>query len=164
MGYTPLQVIPPAAATPFDPAPYPTAVSFDPYADLLLVGSSSGTVTSYCSPATLERHAVYCAHGSKGFGTYSTMRMGFGTGEVAQLKVVEKEIWSLTEGGLAGARRGGLIRWNVRYITYPYRALSVSLTARLRTGAAAILSLPCEPSIQTRLILTRLSLGERELD
>ncbi|KAH8081265.1 ubiquitin carboxyl-terminal hydrolase-domain-containing protein [Filobasidium floriforme] len=113
MGYTPLQVIPPAAATPFDPAPYPTALSFDPYADLLLVGSSSGTVTSYCSAVSLERHAVYCAHGSKGFGTYSTMRMGFGAGEVRQLKVVDKEIWSLTEGGLAGAKRGGLVRWTV---------------------------------------------------
>lgn len=116
MGYTPLQVIPPAAATPFDPAPYPTALSFDPYADLLLVGSSSGTVTSYCSAVSLERHAVYCAHGSKGFGTYSTMRMGFGAGEVRQLKVVDKEIWSLTEGGLAGAKRGGLVRWTVRYV------------------------------------------------
>jgi hypothetical protein len=116
MGYTPLQVVPPVAATPFDPAPYPTALSFDPYADLLLVGSSSGTVTSYCNPISLERHAVYCAHGSKGFGTYSTMRMGFGTGEVRQLRVVDKEIWSLTEGGLAGAKRGGLVRWTVRYV------------------------------------------------
>jgi PAB-dependent poly(A)-specific ribonuclease subunit 2 len=112
--YTPLQVIPPAPPSPYDPAPYPTALSFDPYANLLLVGSSSGTVTSYCSPLSLERHAVYPAHGSKGFGTYSTMRIGYGTGEVRQLKVVDKEIWSLTEGGLAGARRGGLVKWTVR--------------------------------------------------
>ena len=127
MVYTPLQLVPPAPASPYDPAPYPTALSFDPYADLLLVGSSSGTVTSYCSPATLERHAVYSAHGSKGFGTYSTMRMGFGTGEVTQLKVVDKEIWSLTEGGLAGARRGGLVRWTVRYVIVILLGRSISL-------------------------------------
>jgi PAB-dependent poly(A)-specific ribonuclease subunit 2 len=160
MGYTPLQVIPPAAATPFDPVPYPTALSFDPYADLLLVGSSSGTVTSYCSAVSLERHAVYCAHGSKGFGTYSTMRMGFGAGEVRQLKVVDKEIWSLTEGGLAGAKRGGLVRWTVRYVVVDslmYHGHPVT-----HSRLVAILCSHYALSTRTRSILTKLLPVERE--
>jgi hypothetical protein len=160
MGYTPLQVIPPAAATPFDPAPYPTALSFDPYADLLLVGSSSGTVTSYCSAVSLERHAVYCAHGSKGFGTYSTMRMGFGAGEVRQLKVVDKEIWSLTEGGLAGAKRGGLVRWTVRYVVVDSLMYYCHPEAHLQP-----IAIHCSHyvlSTRTRSTLTKLSPVERE--
>lgn len=32
------------------------------------------------------------------------------------IRVVEKEVWALTEGGLGGVRRGGLSRWNVRCV------------------------------------------------
>jgi PAB-dependent poly(A)-specific ribonuclease subunit 2 len=114
--YTPLQLIPPLPPSPYDPAPYPTVLCFDPYADLLHVGSSAGLVSDFCSPLALSRHATYAAHGSKGFGTYSTMRIGYGVGQVKDLQVTDKEVWSLTEGGLAGARRGGLVKWTVRYV------------------------------------------------
>lgn len=42
------------------------------------------------------------------------MRMGYSAGQVNDIKVVDgKEVWSLTEGGLTGANRGGVIKWSV---------------------------------------------------
>lgn len=113
MTYTPIQYIPPLPPTPYDPSPYPTYLTFDPYSDLLFVGTSSGSVQSYCSPLNLSRHVTYPAHGARTFGTYSSSA-GTGLGEVKGIEAVDKEVWTLTEGGIGGRKRNGIANWSAR--------------------------------------------------
>lgn len=132
MSFQPYQLIPPLGPSPWDPTPYPTALAFDPYADLLFVGTSAGTVVDFCGATDLVRHATYTAHGSKGFGTYSTAGMGY-AGEVKQLDVAEKEVWSLTEGGIAGVKRGGLVKWTARCELWSIRNRHELTTPKIAT-------------------------------
>jgi PAB-dependent poly(A)-specific ribonuclease subunit 2 len=106
--YTPLQLIPPLPPTPYDPVPFPTTLAFDPYADLLDVGTSAGTVVSYSSPLSLTQHVTYPAHGAKNFSNF----MGFEVGEVREIMMTEREVCSLTPGGVGGRTRGGMARWS----------------------------------------------------
>lgn len=106
--YTALQLIPPLPPAPYDPVPFPTTLAFDPYADLLNVGTSAGTVVSYSSPLSLTRHVTYPAHGAKSFSNF----MGFEVGEVREMMMTEREVWSLTPGGAGGRTRGGMARWS----------------------------------------------------
>lgn len=121
--YTPLQLIPPVVPpiTPFDPtpivAPLPSTIAFDPYSDVLYVGDSSGLLSSFCSPLNLSRHATYPVHGSKKShlktrsrttALYDAQRFG-----VRDIKVTEKQVWSLSDGGLGGRRRGGAALWKI---------------------------------------------------
>ncbi|KAJ9099926.1 hypothetical protein QFC21_003931 [Naganishia friedmannii] len=114
--YTPLQLIPPLPPTPYDPVPFPTTLAFDPYADLLDVGTSAGTVVTYSSPLSLTQHVTYPAHGAKNFSNF----MGFEVGEVREIMMTEREVCSLTPGGVGGRTRGGIARWSA---TDPQRGL-----------------------------------------
>lgn len=110
--YTPLQLIPPLPPAPYDPVPIPTTLAFDPYADLVNIGTSAGTVVSYSSPLSLTRHVTYPAHGAKSFSNF----MGFEVGEVREMMMTEREVWSLTPGGAGGRTRGGMARWSATWV------------------------------------------------
>jgi PAB-dependent poly(A)-specific ribonuclease subunit 2 len=104
--YAPLQLLtlPPTA---LDPAPIATALTVDPFSDLLWVGSSSGLVTSLCSPLSLTRNVQFPAHGALGGF------MGHAAG-VREIRVTDRDVWTLTEGGVGGRKRGGAVKWSVR--------------------------------------------------
>lgn len=107
MEYNPLQLLPlPPSAV--ETNPIPTCLAIDPYSDLLWVGSSSGIVTALCSPLSLTRNVQFPAHGAKPAG-----RMSFGVSMgVRELRITDREVWSLTDGGVGGRRRGGATKWS----------------------------------------------------
>ncbi|ORX33274.1 ubiquitin carboxyl-terminal hydrolase-domain-containing protein [Kockovaella imperatae] len=106
--YNPLTLIllPP---THTDPKPLPTALAIDPLADLLWCGSSTGVVSTYCSPSHLSPNVRFPAHGADASGSL----LSGGSGSVRGIRVTDREVWTLTEGGVGGRRRGGAAKWNV---------------------------------------------------
>jgi PAB-dependent poly(A)-specific ribonuclease subunit 2 len=115
MDYAPLQLVSPLPVTGFGAVPYATALAFDPYADLLHVGSSAGSVTSLCSPLALDRYVYYGAHGAVGFGPFSSKHLGSPAG-VHAIRITEKEVRTLTEGGLGARRRNGVGKWKIEWV------------------------------------------------
>ena len=106
--YNPLNLfsIPPQA---LDPNPLATSLTVDSFSDVLWVGTSSGTVSAYCSPLTLSRNVQFPAHGSRtaGYAVPGVIR------SVNEIQVSDREVWTLTEGGIGGRKRGGAPKWNV---------------------------------------------------
>ena len=120
--YTPLQLLP-LPPTAVDPRPIPTALTVDPFSDLLWVGSSSGLVTSLCSPLGLTRNVQFPAHGAKSLTGY----MGHATNmSVKEIRVTDRDVWTLTDGGVGGRRRGGAVKWSVRYVQLSRLELTVA--------------------------------------
>ena len=105
--FNPLHLVP-LPPQVLDPKPFPTALTVDPYSDLLWVGTSSGSVSALCSPLSLHRNVHFPAHSSHVHG-YAP---GTGRG-VKEIRVTDRDVWTLTEGGIGGRRRGGAPRWNV---------------------------------------------------
>lgn len=112
--YNPLQLLP-LPPTALDPRPIATALTVDPFSDLLWVGSSSGLVTSLCSPLSLTRNVQFPAHGAKSVTGY----MGHAPNmSVKEIRVTDRDIWTLTDGGVGGRRRGGAVKWSVRCVQH----------------------------------------------
>ncbi|KAK4684555.1 PAB-dependent poly(A)-specific ribonuclease subunit 2, partial [Tremellales sp. Uapishka_1] len=112
--YNPLQLLPPLPPFTWDPKPVPSALTVDPFSDILWVGSSAGITTAYCSPLSLVQNVQFPAHGSKPPGQYV---LGKGTHRAVQeIRVTDREIWTLTEGGIGGRKRSGMAKWNVRTV------------------------------------------------
>jgi PAB-dependent poly(A)-specific ribonuclease subunit 2 len=107
--YAPLQLLqlPP---TVLDANPIPTALTIDPFSDLIWVGSSSGLVSALCSPASLTRNVQFPAHGAQAVGGY----MGHASSmAVKEIRVTDRDVWTLTDGGVGGRKRGGAVKWSV---------------------------------------------------
>lgn len=125
--YNPLQLLPPLPpGRDFKPA-RPSALTVDPFSDILWVGSSNGIVSSFCSPLSLTRNVQFPAHG----GSPSDATVGrhpndqfqlidgkraSGDRSVREIRVTDRDIWTLTEGGVGGRRRGGVAKWSVRLV------------------------------------------------
>lgn len=110
MAYKPLSLfhLPPQVA---DPKPVPSALAVDGYADTLWVGSASGHVIAFASPLTLTRNVQFPAHGASKAREFVPMP-GIHAG-VRQIRVTDREVWTLAEGGISGRKRGGAPRWSV---------------------------------------------------
>ncbi|CED82537.1 pab-dependent poly-specific ribonuclease subunit pan2 [Phaffia rhodozyma] len=89
---------------------YPISLVFDPYADLLWSGSSTGLVQSFSSPASFTRNVCFPAHGSKPLGI-TQAGLAINSPAVREIWVGDREIISLTERGLGGRKRGGAAKW-----------------------------------------------------
>ncbi len=113
--YSLLQLVSPLPVTGFTANPYPTVLTFDTYSDLLHIGSSTGTVTCLSSPLGLDRYVYYPAHGALGFGPFSSSHLGAPAG-VQAIRVTEKEVRTLTEGGLSARRRNGVGKWKIEWV------------------------------------------------
>lgn len=110
MNYNPLHLLP-LPPTALDPKPIPTSLTLDPFSDVLWVGTSSGIVSALCSPLTLTRNVHFPAHGCKaGGGGFSQQ----GVSAVREVRVTDRDVWTLTEGGIGGRKRGGAPKWTVR--------------------------------------------------
>ena len=94
---------------------HPTSLVFDPYADLLWTGSSTGHVQSFSSPQSFTRNVCFPAHGATGIQQWSAS----GKGGVKEMFVGDREIVTLGERGLGGRKRGGLAKWSVRSVQSP---------------------------------------------
>ena len=105
--YNPLNLLP-LPATPTELKPVPTAITVDPFADLIWVGTSNGLVSAYCSPSHLTPNVRFPAHGAN-----TTAFLPGSSSAVQDIRVTDRDVWTLTEGGVAGRRRGGLTRWTV---------------------------------------------------
>lgn len=117
--YNPLHLIP-LPPHPTDPKPIPTAVTIDPFSDLLWVGTSTGTVSALCSPLLLTPNVRFPAHGSQ-----PNVFLGGGmTRGVSKIRVTDREVWTLTEGGISGRKRGGAAKWTVSDPTRGLRSMS----------------------------------------
>lgn len=121
--YNPLHLLP-LPPTPTDPKPLPTALTIDPFADLLWVGTSSGHTSALCSPLHLTPNVRYPAHGSH---TNAFLTGGMGRG-VKAIRVTDREVWTLTEGGIGGRKRGGAVKWSVSDPTRGLRSMSPNPT------------------------------------
>ncbi|WWD08075.1 hypothetical protein V865_006185 [Kwoniella europaea PYCC6329] len=115
MTYNPLHLLtlPP---TSIDPKPISTVISIDSFSDTIWLGTSSGTITALCTPLSLTRNVQFPAHGSKlasvAQGGYLNMAAGINMA-VRELRITDRDIWSLTEGGVSGRKRGGVVKWSV---------------------------------------------------
>lgn len=105
--YKPHRLLPPASSIPS----YPTSLVFDPFADLLWAGSSSGHVQSFSSPSSFTKNVAFPAHGATVLQGGWT---GLGKSGVKEMMVGEREIVTLGDKGLGGRKRGGLVKWSVR--------------------------------------------------
>jgi PAB-dependent poly(A)-specific ribonuclease subunit 2 len=110
--YSPLQLfpLPPQGQ---DPKPIPTAISIDPFSDTIWLGSANGSVSAWCSPVSLSRNVHFPAHGAQQMG--GLLHPGYSPA-VKEIRVTDREIWTLTEGGIGGRKKGGLVKWNVRCV------------------------------------------------
>lgn len=120
--YNPLNLLtlPPQS---LDAKPTPTALAVDPYADILWVGTSSGIVSAYCSPLSLASNIRFPAHGARPLGGSGYIAPGQGP-NVKEIRVSDREIWTLAEGGVGGRRRGGAVKWNVSDPTRSLRSMA----------------------------------------
>lgn len=84
---------------------HPTALLFDPYADLLWQASSSGHVQSFHSPHAFARNVAFPAAG--------VLQARAGGGGVREMWIGEREVVTLGERGLGGRKRGGAVKWTV---------------------------------------------------
>ncbi|ORY23812.1 ubiquitin carboxyl-terminal hydrolase-domain-containing protein [Naematelia encephala] len=121
--YNPLHLLPlPPQA--LDVKPVATSVHVDSYSDVLWVGTSSGLVSALCTPLALTRYVQFPAHGAN---TGVFMPTGTGRG-VKQIRVTDREVWTLTEGGVGGRRRGGAPKWTVSDSTRSLRSMTPNPT------------------------------------
>ncbi len=120
--YNPLHLLPlPPHA--FDSKPLTSALTVDPFSDLLWVGTSSGSVSALCSPLSLSRNVHFPAHGS------TAPAYGPGTSRaVKEIRVTDREVWTLSEGGVGGRRRGGAPKWTVSDPTRSLRSMTPNPT------------------------------------
>ena len=95
-----------------DPKPVPAALAIDAYADMLWVGSAGGLVSAFVSPLTLTRNVQFPAHGAGPAPREFTSMPGMHAG-VRQIRVTDREVWTLADGGMSGRKRGGAPRWSV---------------------------------------------------
>jgi hypothetical protein len=112
-------------------ASHPTSLVFDPYADLLWTGSSTGHVQSFSSPQSFTRNVAFPAHGKGG---------------VKEMFVGDREIVTLGERGLGGRKRGGLAKWSVRSVR-PYIRGLLSMAVRI-THVQKLLTMCSDRSAQ----------------
>lgn len=124
MNYNPLSLfpLPPQVR---DPKPTPSALAIDGYADILWVGSAGGLVSAFASPLTLTRNVQFPA---LGVDTREYSSMPGLTGGVRQIRLSDREVWTLAEGGVAGRKRGGAPRWSVADPSRSLRAMTPSPT------------------------------------
>lgn len=47
-----------------------------------------------------------------------------GSMAVKEIRVTDRDIWTLTDGGVGGRKRGGAVKWSVRYV----RPVTMDLT------------------------------------
>lgn len=111
MTYNPLSLFPLPPQVP-DPKPVPAALAVDGYADMLWVGSQGGLVSAFASPLTLTRNVQFPAHGAATKGREFVAMPGIHAG-VRQIRVTDREVWTLADGGISGRKRGGAPRWSV---------------------------------------------------
>lgn len=78
-----------------------SCLRFDPYSELLWVGSASGQVSSHFG-ADLQRYTSYAAHGT-----------GQGAAGVRALHLDERHVFSAGENGLHASSRKGMTRWDL---------------------------------------------------
>ncbi|GMK57719.1 hypothetical protein CspeluHIS016_0405530 [Cutaneotrichosporon spelunceum] len=124
MTYNPLSLFPlPAQVT--DPKPVPSALAVDGYADMLWVGSAGGIVSAFASPLTLTRNVQFPAHGT--FKSLDFVALP-GIHGVRQIRVTDREVWTLADGGIGGRKRGGAPRWSVTDATCSLRAMTPAPT------------------------------------
>ncbi|KAK8846644.1 PAB-dependent poly(A)-specific ribonuclease subunit PAN2 [Kwoniella newhampshirensis] len=110
MNYNPLHLLslPPQS---IDPKPIPTTLTIDPFSDVLWIGTSSGSVSALCTPLSLTRNVQFPAHGARPVGPYLP-HQGVSPA-VKEIRVTDRDVWTLTEGGVGGRKRGGAAKWNV---------------------------------------------------
>lgn len=114
--YNPLQLLA-LSPTRLDPKPIPSCITVDPFSDLIWVGTSTGSVNAYCNPLQLAPNVRFPATGS------ARPALGFLPGfhgGVREIRVTDREVWTLTEGGVGGRKKGGQTRWSV---TDPLRGM-----------------------------------------
>lgn len=114
--YNPLQLFP-IPIRQGESKSFPTAITVDPYSDLIWVGTSTGSVNAFCDPLQLAPNVRFPAHGSSKQG--KKFIPGF-NGFVREIRVTDRDVWTLTEGGVGGRRKGGQPRWSV---TDPMRGM-----------------------------------------
>ncbi|WRT65143.1 uncharacterized protein IL334_002085 [Kwoniella shivajii] len=129
--YQPLHLLP-LPPLSIDPKPIPTSISIDPFSDSIWIGTSSGTVTALCTPLSLTRNVQFPAHGSKSATGYlnptTGMGMGMGSMAVREIRVTDRDVWTLTEGGVGGRKRGGAAKWTVSDPTRSLRTMTPNPT------------------------------------
>ncbi|KAL1408168.1 poly(A)-specific ribonuclease [Vanrija albida] len=120
--YNPLSLfpLPPQAS---DPKPVPAVLAVDSFSDMLWVGSSNGLVSAFASPLTLTRNVQFPATGGGGSRDFLP-----NLHSVRKIRVSDREVWSLTDGGMSGRRRGGAPRWSVTDPNRTLRAMTPSPT------------------------------------
>lgn len=126
--YNPLSLfpLPPQIS---DPKPVPSALAIDGFSDMLWVGSSGGIVSAFVNPLTLTRNVQFPAHGgSAASGKKFTGNLHGLQSGVRQIRLTDREIWTLTDGGMSGRKRGGAPRWSVSDPTRSLRAMAPSPT------------------------------------
>lgn len=121
MTYNPLSLFP-LPPQVLDPKPTPSALAIDGYADMLWVGSAGGLVSAFASPLTLTRNVQFPALGA---GRDYTPMPGL-NGGVRQIRLSDREVWTLAEGGISGRKRGGAPRWSVADPSKSLRAMTPS--------------------------------------
>nr|XP_018265891.1 PAB-dependent poly(A)-specific ribonuclease subunit PAN2 [Kwoniella dejecticola CBS 10117]OBR88049.1 PAB-dependent poly(A)-specific ribonuclease subunit PAN2 [Kwoniella dejecticola CBS 10117] len=135
MTYNPLHLLP-LPPQSIDPKPVPTTIEFDSFSDTLWLGTSSGTVTALCTPLSLTRNVQFPAHGARsnlpsanGFmgGALLGMGMGMNMG-VKEIRITDRDVWTLAEGGIGGRMRGGRAKWTVSDPTRSLRTMTPNPT------------------------------------
>ncbi len=103
--------------------PAVTALSFDPYSELLWQGTSFGTVSSLYS-SQLSRYTSYLAHG---LPTHPSPTKG--------ILADERHIFSVGDNGIKAAQRRGLAKWST--LTHDFGADSMNLVSMCASPLAA---------------------------
>ena len=106
--YNPLHLFP-LPPTLIDPQPWPTALTVDAFSDILWVGSSSGLVSALHTPLSLHRNVQFPVGAPKLQGVFMQMNDG-----VKEIRATDRDVWTLTEGGIGGRKRGGTPKWTVQ--------------------------------------------------
>nr|XP_019008893.1 PAB-dependent poly(A)-specific ribonuclease subunit PAN2 [Kwoniella pini CBS 10737]OCF47674.1 PAB-dependent poly(A)-specific ribonuclease subunit PAN2 [Kwoniella pini CBS 10737] len=139
MTYNPLHLLP-IPPQSIDPKPIPTSIEFDSFSDTLWIGTSSGIVSALCTPLNLTRNVQFPTHGSKPFSSSSNVNgflgnvitLGGGGGgmnsSVREIRVTDRDVWTLTEGGIGGRMRGGRAKWTVSDPSRSLRTMSPNPT------------------------------------
>ncbi|GAK66483.1 pab-dependent poly -specific ribonuclease subunit pan2 [Moesziomyces antarcticus] len=103
--------------------PAVTALSFDPYSELLWQGTSFGTVSSLYS-SQLSRYTSYIAHG---LPTHPSPTKG--------ILADERHIFSVGDNGIKAAQRRGLAKWST--LTHDFGTDSMNLVSMCASPLAA---------------------------
>lgn len=113
--YNPLQLLP-LPPSRVDPKPVVSTITVDPFSDLIWVGTSKGNVAAYCNPLQLAANVRFPTPGSTG----ASASIPGASSAVREIRVTDREVWTLTEGGVGGRKKGGQPRWS---ITDPMRGM-----------------------------------------